>query len=210
MCIGPGPKADRHYLYIADFGDNNARYDVKTVYRVAEPLLDRDLAPLESALGEVAALRFRYPDGKRDAETLMVDPITRDLFVISKREDRVRAYRFPFPQSTEEVTILEYLGEMPLYDVTAGDISPTGREILIKAYNTIKYWQRQEGQSVWEALQTESKRLPYEIEPQGEAIAWAADESGYFTLSEERDGIPAYLYFYTRMENGKDESEARH
>jgi hypothetical protein len=199
MAIGPGPEEGRHYLYIADIGDNNAKHEVKTVYRVPEPVVRANQSPQKSALGGAEALRFRYPDGKRDAETLMIDPRTKDLYIISKREDRVLCYRAAYPQSTSEVTSMELLGPLMLYNVTAGDISPSGGEILLKAYSTIKYWRVAEGATIWETLQGESKRLPYEVEPQGESIAWAADESGYFTVSEERDGIPAYLYFYPRL-----------
>ena len=172
--------------------------DIKTIYRVPEPKVKTGKPPITSALSGVEQIRFRYPDDKRDAETLLVDPRTRDLYIVSKREDRVHVYRAAYPQFTNTVITLEFLGQLTAYDVTAGDISPSGREILIKAYDTIKYWQRGEKQSVWEALQGEPRRLPYEPEAQGEAIAWAGDESGYFTLSEERDGIPAYLYFYAR------------
>ena len=199
MAIGPGPQEGRQYLYLADIGDNKAKREKKAVYRVAEPVVPAAGEPIESALSGVEELRLRYPDGNHNAETLMVDPLTRDLYIVTKQERRVRCYRAPYPQSTEQINTLEDLGELPLYDVTSGDISPSGREILIKAYDTIKYWPRGEGQSIWEALQQESRRLPYEIEPQGEAVAWASDESGYYTLSEERDGIPAFLYFYPRL-----------
>jgi len=30
--------------------------------------------------------------------------------------------------------------------------------------------------------------------------AWEPEDRGYFTLSEERKGIPAFLYFYPRFE----------
>jgi hypothetical protein len=199
IAVGPGPQSDRHYLYIGDTGDNKARYEVKTIYRLPEPRLTADQSPVNSALNGVESIRFRYPDGKRDAETLIVDPLTRDIYIVSKREDRVHVYRAAYPQFTNTVITLEKLGELTAYDVTAGDISPSGREILIKAYNTIKYWQRKPGQSIWETLQGEARRLPYEPEPQGEAIAWASSEEGYYTLSEERDGIPAFLYFYPRL-----------
>ena len=36
-------------------------------------------------------------------------------------------------------------------------------------------------------------RPPYHFENQGEAVAWAADESGYFTLSE---GLGSELRYY--------------
>jgi hypothetical protein len=41
---------------------------------------------------------FQYPDGSRDAETLLLDPLTKDIYVISKREfEDIRVYRAPYP-----------------------------------------------------------------------------------------------------------------
>ena len=200
MAVGPGPKAERSYLYIADMGDNNAQRDVKTIYRLPEPIVKLGQEPIDSALSGVKAIRFRYPDGRRDAETLMVDPQSGDFIIVSKREQRVGIYAARAPQSTEEIIVLERVGTLALHNVVGGDISPSGREILIKTYNGVYYWQRLAGLPVWDAMVAQPVALPYFPEPQGEAIAWAPDEMGYFTLSEERGEIPAFLYFYPRLE----------
>ena len=47
-------------------------------------------------------------------------------------------------------------------------------------------------------------------EPQGEAVCWAADGSGYFTLSEERNNRPAHLYFYPRLEKTSVQKKSKH
>ena len=80
--IGPGPEAGRSYLYLADIGDNGSAREHVTVYRVAEP----DAAPNGTAatLPLVDALTIRYPDGPSDAESLFVDPLDGDLYVITK------------------------------------------------------------------------------------------------------------------------------
>jgi hypothetical protein len=197
MAVGPGPKPGRGYLYIADFGDNKAKRDVKTIYRLPEPIVKLDQSPIDSALSGVEAIRFRFPDGRRDAETLIVDPQTGDIVIVSKREQQERIYAAKAPQSTEEIITLERVGTLAIHNVVSGDVSPSGREILIKTYNGVYYWQRLEGKPVWEAMVTQPVALPYFPEPQGEAITWAHDEMGYFTLSEERGNIPAFLYFYS-------------
>lgn len=200
IALGPGPEPGRHYLYIGDCGDNQALRDLKTIYRLPEPVVRADQEPIESALTGVEAIRYRYPDGPRDAETLMVDPATADLILISKREDSVHVYRAAFPQSTDAVITLEFVGKLPLGGVTAGDVSAPGNEVLVKTYTAVHHWVRLPNQDLAEALQASPRRLPYFPEPQGEAIAWRADGSGYYTVSEERDGIPAFLYFYPRLE----------
>ena len=51
------------------------------------------------------------------------------------------------------------------------------------------------------ALDIDPIIVPYIEEPQGEAVAWAPDARGYYTVSEEPGGTPARLYFYPRIDD---------
>jgi len=73
IATGPGPDSGRTYIYIGEIGDNKAVYDTKYIYRVPEPRVDPDQAPIDTTLAGVETIPFHYPDGRRDAETLMVD-----------------------------------------------------------------------------------------------------------------------------------------
>ena len=203
IAVGPGPVADESYVYVGDIGDNNAQHNIKTIYRFVEPLVADSLSG--DAIRPVDAIRFVYPDGPRDAETLLLDPLTKDLYVLSKRDKFVRVYRAAFPQNTKSIDTLELLGQLPrqqvgiLEQLVGGDVSADGKEVLLKSYVQVFYWQRADGQtSLFDLLQTEPKVLTYQPEPQGEAIGFAADGSGYFTLSEAQSGIEPRLYFYPR------------
>jgi len=202
MAIGPDPVDGEYYIYIGEIGDNNARRDLKYIYRVPEPDVDADQSPVDTTLSGAERLAFRYPDGKRDAETLMVDPLTGDIYVVSKRETNVRVYRAPYPQTfhpgpTTEAVTLEHVATLGFSDAVGGDISPSGLEILIKTYHTIYYWCRTPEQKLWQAFDDDPLRVPYIPEPQGEAVCWAPDGLGYYTISE---GRPTYLYFYPRLD----------
>ncbi|MBC8111378.1 MAG: hypothetical protein H7Y04_09995, partial [Verrucomicrobia bacterium] len=70
--------------------------------------------------------------------------------------------------------------------------------ILLKDYGTIYYWKKSGNESFAETLQKKPQMLPYRPEPQGEAICWAADGSGYFTISEKARNIEPVVYFYRR------------
>ena len=202
ISIGPGPAPGETYLYVADIGDNAARYGDYYIYRFPEPAVDpagRDRLIMAENVDKIV---YRYPDGARDAETLMSDPLTGDLFVVSKRDSANRLYRLPFPQPVGETITAEYIATLPLTSAVAGDISATGREILLKNYFQIFYWVRSEGQSVGEAMQQSAELLPYVVEPQGEAVCWRPDAGGYYTLSEKRSGIEPHLYYYPRLSSG--------
>lgn len=193
MTIGPGPQANVNYLYIGEIGDNNAQYGQYTIYRLPEP------KNLTDAAGPVDKINFKYPDGARDAETLLCDPQTKDLYIVSKRETKVHLYRLAYPQSTTDLMTAELLGELPYTYVTGGAFSPSGSEVVIRTYTNIFYWSRKSGQSVADAMQlTASRDLPYRLEPQGEAICFDRDNKGYFTLSEKANGVNPTLNYYLR------------
>ncbi|MEN7549673.1 hypothetical protein AAG747_17250 [Rapidithrix thailandica] len=198
IALGKGPEEGVHYLYIAEMGDNNAQYDTKHIYRLKEPVWD---AEGEHLVNEVEDIQFVYPDGKRDAEALMADPLTGDLWIVSKREEKNRIYRLPSPHSLDTVIVAEYYGEIPVHNSNGGDISANGTEILLKNYDKIFYWPRAENQTVAEALLSQvPQELYYEVEPQGEAIAWDPSGNGFYTLSEERSNVEAVLYYYERLD----------
>jgi hypothetical protein len=207
LALGPGPEPGRDYLYIGDIGDNEARHDLKYVYRVPEPVVDAAHAPVDTTLAGAAVIMLRYPAGPADAETLLLDPLTRDLYVITKRSTDVKVYRAAYPPSTTDIIEMDSVTTISLDPVlgaspdgqgaVAGDIAPSGFEVLLKTYTKVYYWSRPSGTAPLFA--DPPRRLPYVPEPQGEAIAWAADGSGYYTVSEEARSIPATLYFYPRL-----------
>ncbi len=203
ITAGPGPIEEASYLYIADIGDNMAQHKTVFVYRVKEPLFDSLNLMQDRFLTDFDTLRFRYPDGPRDAETLMLDPDTKDLYIISKREAKVQVYLAKYPQSTKEVNVLEKIGTLSYTFVVAGDISPEGKEILIKTYDKVYYWKRSPGESIHEALKRPGLALPYMMEPQGEAIAWELDGGGYYTLSEQFGPFVPSLFYYRRLPRAK-------
>jgi hypothetical protein len=207
MALGPGPEPGKAYLYLADIGDNARQRAVYSIVRCPEPAMNPP-ANAAQALDEVTVIRFRYPEVSHDAEALMVDPATRDIYIITKSSDKSELFRIPYRTSYEDVLVAEKVGQVGhesktmLDAITASDISTDGQEVLIKSYNHIYYWKRSDqDQPLEELLQTSPLKLAYEPEPQGEAIAFAADGSGYFSLSEQRFGIRPRLIFYARKQD---------
>ncbi len=187
-------ESDTSYLYIADIGDNEAKFPHKVIYRFEEPVLSTDKLEVK----DFDTLVFKLSDGVRDTEALMIDPLSHDVFVISKREERIRLYQISAPLISGDTTIAEFKNELPLAWIVAADISADGKEVLIKDYDNIFYWKRSTEESIPELLKTEPTVLQYEREPQGEAIAWNRDGSGFYTLSETAKGIKGRLFYYKR------------
>ena len=198
LATGPGPKDGTNYIYIGEIGDNNAQYSSCIIYRVTEPV-NLQTPP------QVERINFRYPDGPRDAEAMFVDPQTKDIYIISKREPNVHLYRLAYPQNINEVTVAQAYGELPSFGqglpayVTGAAISTDGSELIVRTYSGIFYWKRTAGQSIADALQKgQNRQLPYKLEPQGEAVCFDKDNKGYFTISEKASAPSVNLYYYGR------------
>ncbi len=192
IAVGPGP-GGKPYVFVAEIGDNAGIHGEICIFRFPEP---NSIAAKNSVKPEV--LRLTYPGGARDAETLMVDPISGDLFIVSKRDDKNTLYRVPQSAFSKGKATLEKLHNLDFTSSVAGDISSDGSKILIKNYFAIYYWDRKPGESIPQTLQETPKRLPYVPEPQGEAIGFNPDGSSFFTISEKRFNINPTLYRFPK------------
>jgi hypothetical protein len=196
IAIGAGPVPGKNYVYIADIGDNFARYPVKYIYRFEEPQFTQGVSKIE--ITEFDTITFRLSDAQKDTEALMLDPKTNDLFVISKREEPVYVYQLKYPYDTNDTITASRLFSLPLTQITAADFSSNGEELLIKNYEEIYYWKTPKEKTLEEALKEKPIRVAYEQEPQGEAVAWSRDNSGFYTLTEKVKGEKCILYFHRR------------
>jgi hypothetical protein len=193
IAIGPGPENGKTYVYVGEIGDNDAKYDVKYIYRFEEPLADA----AEKDIVNYDTLKIQMSDGKRDTETMMIDPLTNDLYLISKREDNVGVYRVRQP-FTNELMTAEKVATIPYFKIVAGSFSSDGLEILLKDYDHIYYWKRSKDESPEDVFLRKPEELPYDREAQGESITWKLNGTGFYTLSETNPSKPAYLKLYKR------------
>ena len=201
IAVGPGPIPGKSYVYIADIGDNDSKYPSVFIYRFPEPDLTGKTLPVRLNIDTVDKIELQYPDGARNAETLMVDPVTKDIYIASKENSVSKIYVARYPQSTLSATTLSPVVKLLFVKATGGDISPDGSEILLRSKEVIWYWKLSTGTAVSAGLLTKPQHAPYaNNEPQGEGIGFAADGSGYYTDTEVRDypGKLATISFYKR------------
>ncbi len=195
MAVIPGLQGGSGFLYLADIGDNNAKRDDLKIYRIPEPKYNSADSGTTVEVGSYEELSIQYPDGPRDAEALMVDPVTREIYIVTKREDSVQLFELTYPQNWGGTDTMLLRGTFPFTGITAGDISQDGQRVLLKSYSAIFYWKMDREESIGHLLSKTPMRAPYEpVELQGEAICW--DGKSYFTLSEKLAGFVPKLYFY--------------
>jgi hypothetical protein len=194
ITIGPGPTDGKSYIYIADIGDNNASYADASIYRFAEP------AAGVHAVSDYEKITFTYPDGAHDAEALLVDDQTKAIYIITKRETEGRIYKLAYPQSTSTIGVAEYVSSLTYTGVVSSSLGSDGKELIVKNYTDVYYYSRKNNEPLSATLARTPAKLGYQLEAQGEAIAFAADKSGFFTLSEEYMNIVPKLNFYKRKQ----------
>lgn len=187
-------KNGKSYIYIGEIGDNAGRYASVTVYRFPEPKLNA--ADSLITITDYDSFVIEYEDGPRDAEALFVDPRSGDIYIISKREEKVGLYRIKQPLSTTNTQLALRIGELPLSWVTSADLSPNGKKLLVKTYAAVWQFNVKFDKNGAIVPGNKPKSKPYHLEPQGEGICWDMKGKGYYTLSEADGDEPQTLYYY--------------
>jgi hypothetical protein len=199
IALGPGPIADHDYIYVADIGDNHAWHGRIRIYRFPEPDLTTARFPVQKTITNAETITLQYPNGPRNAETILLDPLTLDLYIVTKEDDSSNIYVAPFPQSTRHKVVLDPVTTLPFHLVTSGAISSNGLEILLRNEAYHWYWKRTAGETIADALRRTPQQItPVTKEPQGEAICFSPNQPGYFTCSEVNRNQQPVIYFYKK------------
>ncbi|MCP9953239.1 hypothetical protein LUW76_32670 [Actinomadura madurae] len=166
----------RPALYVADIGDNlGGAWPYVTVYRIPEP------SRLRSQTLRATRFRMKYEDGPRNAETIMINPRTNRLYIVSKLFGG-RVYEAPARLRTGGVNVLRKVGDAPAI-ATDGAFSPDGRTCVIRTYFGARVYSVGAGGRPGKTL--ESINLP--TQAQGESVTYAADGESLLVGSEGKN-----------------------
>lgn len=179
-------------LFIGDIGDNNAAYSKYRFYYFTEPALGTH------KVSSFKIINFKYPDGAHDAEAFLVDPGTKDIYIITKREEKSKVYKLMYPQSTTSLNEAVFVTNLTFNGVVSASISPNAKEIIIKTYLNLYYYTKEASQPISMALEKQPSKLDYQVELQGEAIGFRLDNKGFYTLSEKAFNATPALHYYKR------------
>jgi hypothetical protein len=206
LAIGPGPLTNVSYLYVGDIGDNGEGRSNIRVYQIPEPAVHSRQYTNPPTLGVkgVRAITLEYPDDAHNAESLFIDPLTGDLFIVTKEVTTSRVFSTTQAALNSGTNVVLTFVRNLTFDIpSAADISPTGREIIIRQEDFARLWTRTDGQTVSNALAGTPVTIPVigtPMEFNGEAVAFDANGNGYYTLSEILSGQPIVqpLYYFAR------------
>ena len=195
ISIGSGPQRDRSYLYIGDIGDNSeARNDI-VVYRVPEPDLkspnknSSKARPLTTEPAE--AIRLKFPDGKHDAETLLVHPTTGTLYIVTKVAfANPTVYEAAAPLTAGKTITMKKIGDVHVPSLfggalTGGSVSPDGRRVALcdyfQGYELVLPANAKDFNDIWKERMT---GFDLGKRKQGESIAYRLDGNALLATSE--------------------------
>ncbi|MFI9817214.1 hypothetical protein [Saccharothrix variisporea] len=164
-------------LWLADTGDNGKTRDTIALHTI-------------SPTGESALYRLTYPDGRHDAEALLLDRAGVPHVVTKEPIGSALVYRPVGPLNPGAPTPLEQVGRVSLRTtdtpggplestvvtrlVTGGAMSHDGRVAALRTYTDAYLFPVPDG-DLAKALQSDPVRVPLPNEPQGEAIAFDPD-----------------------------------
>lgn len=194
----------KHYLLVADTGDNGGVRKELALHVLEEP---ETLA--DGRIRQVRTIRFRWPDGARDCEAVAVDTHAGEILLVSKKRVPPELFRLPlFPAGSETVHVAEKLGNLagiaqatpqelennPVYgryrnQITAADVSADGSLFAAMSYLHLYLWPRHpEG---W-ARALRASPIPLDLPWMAQAEAMGFDPGGdALWISSER--LPAPL-----------------
>jgi hypothetical protein len=170
------------FLFVGDIGDNIEDQKSVRIYRFLEPKLD-DTKSIEN----FDTFTVSYPDGAHNAEALMVSP-TGDIYVVTKNDFgdsglfRLRAPTKSGKYTFEKVAQLKIEGgNVYSHRVTAGDISPDGKAVVLRTYFSVLFFRVD---LVEDIAKVKPVSLPVPLERQGEAICFDIINDRLVTTTE--------------------------
>lgn len=208
ITIGPGPDKQHDYLYIGDIGDNLKIRPSVAIHRIVEPSIPATPSSSTTPISVTDAVSFsiEFPDDSEDSEALLMDPHRGEMLIITKDKSfgYSKFYTLNFadeldpteplhPQyvMTLRFSVEPFAGSGTL--VTAGDVSPSGDELILRTNRKAYLWPRYVNESFKDTFSRPPCPFPVARERQGEAIAFSSDGSSVYTVSEGKNQ-PIYVY----------------
>lgn len=113
-------------VWVGDIGDNTNERTSVSVFKVPVAAKDETV--------EAAKYSLTYPDGPQNAETLLVDPATQRLYVVTKGKKNSRVYAAPTQLSTTGTNELEQVAQVK-FGPTDGAVLSDGTHVVLRDYS---------------------------------------------------------------------------
>jgi hypothetical protein len=171
IAIGRSPSG-APAIFVGDIGDNfGGAWPEIWVYRFGEQ------HTLASKTLTATRFRFKYEDGPRNAEALLIDPVENRIYVVSKESQDAGIYIAPPMDelSEDKVNMLRRIAPAPS-TITDGAFSPDGRRMVLRDYVFAHIYAEPDADRL--------ARITLPAQPQGEAATFTRDGKSLLVGSE--------------------------
>ncbi|HEY1048374.1 MAG TPA: hypothetical protein VGE39_01410 [Prosthecobacter sp.] len=197
-------------LFVADIGDNFHLRPSLQIYQIPEPDVGAPRPVVDETESVVPKLwRFNYPDGRHNAESLLVHPLTGRLYVLTKTDNGACAlYGFPQPLQAGVSMVVEKIAALAFPPVvrvgkrphdncmtTSAGFSPDAARLVVSTYSSLYEWALPKDIPLAEALKNPPVRIQPDLLGQMEGVCYDADGRTIWATSER---LPAPLLKITR------------
>jgi len=198
IALGKDDKG-RPALFIGDIGDNFQMRPTIQVYQIPEPAVSGpENAVEETTSADPVIWRVNFPDGKHNAESLLVHPKTNRLHILTKSEDGKSAlYVFPASAQKDASMMLEKVvdvtfptlvraGKRPHDNcmTTGAGFAPDGTRLVVATYSSLYEWTLADDRPLAESLKQPPLRIEPDLVPQMEGVCYDADSRTIWFTSE--------------------------
>ena len=162
-------------LWVGDIGDNRDSWPEVRLHRVREPkvLRDRTLP--------ARTYRFTFPERPLNAEALLADPSSAQVWVVTKQTATGTIYALPKRMSRTQVNVATPVGTAGAL-VTDGSVSPDGSRYALRDYVDAEVVD-----GLPPGSDPQTVYLPLQL--QGEAMTWTQDGTALLVAGERDDRL---------------------
>jgi hypothetical protein len=183
--------ADQPFLLVGSVGDNAERRESYSLYVVVEPAKIVESAkpkPLEL----YSHLDFSYEDGAHDCESVGVDPVRREILLVSKERDGTcTVYVLPLPdKKTPPRAVAKKVAEITIPAASAMDLSPDGLRALVLTPRHAYEFTRLTNEDWRQGFARPPRVIKMPARARGESVCYGPDGVTIYLTSE---GIPTPL-----------------
>lgn len=201
----------RHYLLVADTGDNGGLRRSLQLHVVEEPK-SMGAAAQARPLKPAWSIAFRWPDGPRDCEAVAVDAALGQVLLVSKKRTPPELFALPLRPQGDGMQVARKLGVLAgvprptaeelranprmariRHQVTAADIARDRSRLAVMTYNEVLIYRRRGDESWAQAVARKPAVHDLPWLPQAEALGWDAAGHGLFASGEFSPAPLLYL-----------------
>jgi hypothetical protein len=191
------------FLIIGDIGDNAEDRPELEIYRIPEPAISTETPrsnlanPLRTEPAQ--SMKYTYPNGSNNAETILVHPQTGDIYVVTKKKSgpagvyKIKpAFGAVAAVKSDKVADVSVPAK-PEGLLTGGSISPDGKRVMLCDLKSGYELVLPDGAASPDAIWTQTPRVvDLGDRKQGEGVSYGRDGVSLYASSEKKNS-PLFL-----------------